>query len=71
MYIHVRCSLLFFSMGWHGIKTNHRRQIIPLIGIVSALLLVVQLFEFPVARGGSTWHFLGGTAILMILGPFA
>jgi cobalt/nickel transport system permease protein len=34
-------------------------------------LLIVQLFEFPVAGGGSTWHFLGGTAISVILGPFA
>ena len=42
-----------------------------MIAVVSALLLVVQLFEFPVAGGGSTWHFLGGTAISMILGPFA
>jgi cobalt/nickel transport system permease protein len=32
---------------------------------------VVQLLEFPVAGGGSTWHFLGGTAVSMVLGPFA
>jgi cobalt/nickel transport system permease protein len=32
---------------------------------------VVQLFEFPVAGGGSTWHFLGGTMVSMVLGPFA
>ena len=32
---------------------------------------MVQLFEFPVAGGGSTWHFLGGTAVSMVLGPFA
>ena len=34
-------------------------------------MLVVQLFEFPVAGGGSTWHFLGGTAVSMVLGPAA
>ena len=61
----------FLAWAWYGIKKNHPRYIIPLIGVVSALLLVVQLFEFPVAGGGSTWHFLGGTAISMILGPFA
>ena len=58
-------------MAWRGIKKNHPRFTIPLIAIVSALLLVVQLFEFPVAGGGSTWHFLGGTAVSMVLGPFA
>jgi cobalt/nickel transport system permease protein len=61
----------FLAWAWHGIKKNYPRFIIPLIAVVSALLLVVQLFEFPVAGGGSTWHFLGGTAISMILGPFA
>ena len=59
------------AWAWHGIKKNHPRYIIPLIGVVSSLLLVIQLVEFPVAGGGSTWHFLGGTAISMILGPFA
>jgi cobalt/nickel transport system permease protein len=38
---------------------------------VSALLIVVQLFEFPVAGGGSTWHFLGGTMVSLVLGPYA
>ncbi len=61
----------FLAWAWHGIKKNHPRYIIPLIGVVSSLLLVIQLVEFPVAGGGSTWHFLGGTAISMILGPFA
>ncbi len=41
------------------------------MAVVSALLLVIQFFEFPVAGGGSTWHFLGGTAVSMVLGPFA
>jgi cobalt/nickel transport system permease protein len=61
----------FLAWSWHGIKKNHPRHILPLIGVVSALLIVVQLFNFPVAGGGSTWHFLGGTAISMVLGPFA
>jgi cobalt/nickel transport system permease protein len=52
-------------------KKGFPRFIIPLIAVVSALLLVVQVFEFPVAGGGSTWHFLGGTTVSMVLGPFA
>jgi len=61
----------FLAWAWYGMKKNCPRYIIPLIVVVSALLLVVQLFVFPVAGGGSTWHFLGGTAVSMILGPFA
>ncbi len=64
-------AFLFLGWAWWGIKKNHPRYIIPLIAVVSALLIVVQLFEFPVAAGGSTWHFLGGTAVSMVLGPFA
>lgn len=61
----------FLAWTWHGIEKNSPRYIITLIAVVSALLLVIQFFEFPVAGGGSTWHFLGGTAVSMVLGPFA
>ena len=61
----------FLAWAWHGIRKNSPRYITPLIAVVSALLFVIQLFEFPVAGGGSTWHFLGGTAVSIILGPFA
>ena len=61
----------FLAWAWYGMKKNYPRYIIPLIAVVSALLLVVQFFEFPVAGGGSTWHFLGGTAVSMVLGPSA
>ena len=61
----------FLGWAWWGLKRNFPRSIIPLLAVVSALLLVVQIFEFPVAGGGSTWHFLGGTTVSMVLGPFA
>jgi cobalt/nickel transport system permease protein len=68
MYI---AALLFLAWAWKGAKKTLPRSFIPLIAVVSAIILVVQLFEFPVAGGGSTWHFLGGTIVSMILGPFA
>jgi cobalt/nickel transport system permease protein len=68
MFIVASCFLVW---AWWGMKKSLPRSIIPLIAIVSALLLVVQVFEFPVAGGGSTWHFLGGTVVTMVLGPFA
>lgn len=63
-------STLFLAYSWLQIKKTHPRYIIPLIAIISSLLLVIQMVEFPVVGGGSTWHFLGGTTIGMILGPF-
>ena len=68
MYI---VAFSFIAWAWWGMRRNFPRSIIPLVAVVSALLLVVQIFEFPVAGGGSTWHFLGGTTISMVLGPFA
>jgi cobalt/nickel transport system permease protein len=68
MYI---IAAVFLIWSWRGIKKTMPRSVIPLIALVSALLLVVQLFEFPVAGGGSTWHFLGGTTVSLVLGPYA
>jgi cobalt/nickel transport system permease protein len=64
-------STCFLAVAWWKVKNQHPRYFIALIAIVSALLLVIQIVEFPVAGGGSTWHFLGGTAVTMILGPWA
>jgi cobalt/nickel transport system permease protein len=61
----------FLAWAWVNVKKTLPRSIIPLIAVISSLLLVVQIFEFPVAGGGSTWHFLGGTTVSMILGPYA
>jgi cobalt/nickel transport system permease protein len=68
MYI---VALLFLIWAWKGTRKTLKGSFVPLITVVSALLLVVQLLEFPVAGGGSTWHFLGGTLVSMVLGPFA
>jgi cobalt/nickel transport system permease protein len=68
MYI---VAFSFLVYAWYGIKKNHPRHILPLIAVVSALLFVIQFVEFPVAGGGSTWHFMGGTSVSMVLGPFA
>jgi cobalt/nickel transport system permease protein len=64
-------ALFFLAWAWRGTQKTLKRSVIPLIAVVSSLLLVVQLAEFPVAGGGSTWHFLGGTLVSMVLGPFA
>jgi cobalt/nickel transport system permease protein len=59
----------FLIWAWKGIKRTLPRTFAPLVAIVAAVLVLVQLFEFPVAGGGSTWHVMGGTLVTMILGP--
>jgi cobalt/nickel transport system permease protein len=68
LYVVATC---FLAYAWWQVKKEHSRLVIPLIAIISALLLVIQFIEFPVAGGGSTWHLMGGTTVTMILGPFA
>jgi cobalt/nickel transport system permease protein len=63
-------AALFLIWAWHGTKKLNR-SFLPLIALMSALTFVVQLAEFPVAGGGSTWHFLGGTIVALVLGPYA
>lgn len=68
MYI---VALLFLFWAWKGVRKTFKGSIIPLIAVVSALTFVVQFVEFPLAGGGSTWHFMGGTMVSMVLGPYA
>jgi cobalt/nickel transport system permease protein len=63
-------SLVFLRWAWKVAKRTMPRSFIPLAAIMSAVVLVVQMVEFPVAGGGSTWHIMGGTLVTMILGPF-
>jgi cobalt/nickel transport system permease protein len=69
MHSHVRHFLDFFSVSMENSKRNMSRVFIPLAAIISAVILIVQMVEFPVAGGGSTWHIMGGTLVTMILGP--
>jgi cobalt/nickel transport system permease protein len=62
-------SLMFLILAWKTAKQSMSRVFIPLAAIMSAVILIVQLVEFPVAGGGSTWHIMGGTLVTMILGP--
>lgn len=64
-------ALSFLVWAWRDAKKTLSHTFIPFIAVVDAIQLVVQLFEFPVAGGGSTWHFLGGAIVSLILGPFA
>jgi cobalt/nickel transport system permease protein len=63
-------SACFLVWAWKGAKRTLRRKFIPLAAVTAAVVLIVQLFEFPVAGGGSTWHIMGGTLVTMILGPY-
>jgi len=62
-------SLIFLIWAWKTARQRMPRVFIPLAATMSAVILIVQMIEFPVAGGGSTWHIMGGTLVTMILGP--
>lgn len=64
-------SLIFLVWAWKDMKGTLPRSSLPLIAICSSITLIVQIVEFPVAGGASTWHIMGGTLVSMILGPHA
>lgn len=63
-------ALVFLVWAWKGAKRTLPRSFIPLVAVMSAVILLVQMVEFPVAGGESTWHIMGGTLVTIILGPF-
>jgi cobalt/nickel transport system permease protein len=63
-------AFAFLIWAWKSAKRTISRTFVPLAAVISAVVLIIQLFEFPVAGGASTWHIMGGTLVAMILGPF-
>jgi cobalt/nickel transport system permease protein len=68
--IMLAAAAVFLAWAWKKAKKTMPRSFIPLIAVTSAIMLLIQMVEFPVAGGGSTWHIMGGTAVTMILEPY-
>ena len=68
MYI---VSLIFLVWAWRGAKRTLPRSFVSLVAICSALILIAQMVNFPLAGGASSWHIMGGTLVSVILGPHA
>ena len=64
-------AALFLIWAWRGARITLRKSFVALIAISSAVVLIVQMVEFPAAGGASTWHIMGGTILTMVLGPHA
>jgi cobalt/nickel transport system permease protein len=62
-------AALFLIWAWRGARLTLRKSFVALIAISSAVVLIVQMIEFPAAGGASTWHIMGGTILTMVLGP--
>jgi cobalt/nickel transport system permease protein len=62
-------AALFLVWALKGARKTLKKSFVPLVAISSAVVLIVQMIEFPVAGGGSTWHIMGGTILTMVLGP--
>ena len=63
-------ALVFLVWAWRGVRGTMPSSFIPFVAVMTAVVLVVQMIDFPVVGGGSTWHIMGGTLVTIILGPF-
>ncbi len=55
--------------AWKKTKNTYSQSITASLAVMSALVFVVQMLNFPVA-GGTSVHILGGTLLALVLGPF-
>jgi cobalt/nickel transport system permease protein len=60
----------FLFYAWKKTKATYTAGLASTLAILSALIFVVQMLTFPVA-GGTSVHILGGTLVVVILGPYA
>ncbi len=63
-------SLGFLVWAWKGVNKTFSRSFVPVLAVSSALILIAQMINFPIA-GGTCGHLLGGTLLSMLLGPHA
>jgi len=63
-------TIPFLIFAWKKTKDNYSHTIASTLAVMSAMVFVVQMLNFPVA-GGTSVHIVGGTLLAVVLGPFA
>ncbi len=63
-------SLAFLVWAWKSVNKTFSRTFVPVMAVSSALILIAQMINFPIA-GGTCGHLMGGTLLSMLLGPQA
>ena len=59
----------FFRMG-KIFEEEDSEKLIPYIGVLAAIIFAFQFVNYPII-GGTSGHFIGGTLVAVILGPWA
>jgi hypothetical protein len=63
-------SIAFLAWSWKKAETTYNRSITALLAISSAFVFAAQMITFPIAFGTSG-HLVGGTFLVVLLGPYA
>jgi len=58
------------AVGLRKVARNLEERAIPLMGVLAAFVFAAQMINLPIA-GGTSAHFLGGTLVGVLLGPWA
>jgi cobalt/nickel transport system permease protein len=63
-------SAIFLFWAWRKMKATYPRAVVPLLATSSAFVFAAQMLNFPIAYGTSG-HLVGGTFLVVLLGPHA
>lgn len=58
------------AYGLRRVGRHVEEREIPLMGVLAAFVFAAQMFNLPIS-GGTSAHFLGGTLLAVLLGPWA
>jgi len=60
----------FLAVGLRKVSHHLEERAIPLMGVLAAFVFAAQMINLPIG-GGTSAHFLGGTLVGILLGPWA
>ena len=52
-------------------SAERRRRLVPLMGVMGALIFAAQMLNFTIPATGSSGHIVGGVLLAAVLGPWA
>lgn len=64
-------SMLVAAYSLHKIKQNNDQKLLPIMGVMGAVIFAAQMVNFAIPGTGASGHITGGMLLSAILGPYA
>ncbi|MCH5228776.1 MAG: energy-coupling factor ABC transporter permease [Muribaculaceae bacterium] len=63
-------SAVLIGVSSNKIKSEHRQDIVPLMGVMGAFVFAAQMINFTIPGTGSSGHLIGGILLSALMGPW-